>query len=110
MPLGSSSAAPVMRPGPSFCSSGTGLRSGSRRSEFKMHSKVVDVRGAAVAVVTRIRHVLPVRADPCPAKDAPAVEALEDPLRAVVELPVAEEEALAAGGEIVAVGARKAVH
>src|SRR5690349_24125071 len=110
MPLGSSSSAPVMRPGPSFCRSGTWGRMGVMRSILEVDPQRGGVRRSAVPVVSGIGDVLPVRAQPGAAKYPPAVEALENALGGVIQPPVTEEETLAAGGKVVAMRARKAVH
>src|SRR5882762_20850 len=74
-----------------------------------MEPKAEKVRRAAVAVIARVRDALISEGEVRLLHDRQAVKDFEDPLRRVIQVPVAEEETQPAGGEIIAVRTRKPV-
>src|SRR5882762_7930935 len=74
-----------------------------------MEPKTEKVRRAAVAVIARVRDALISEGDVRLFHDCQAVKDFEDPLRRVIQAPIAEEEAQPARGEIIAMRPRKPI-
>src|SRR5712691_13339933 len=74
-----------------------------------MEPKAEEVRRAAVAVIARVRDALISEGEVRLLHDRQAVKDFEDPLRRVIQAPVAEEEAQPARGEIIAMRPRKPI-
>src|SRR2546428_42929 len=74
-----------------------------------MEPKAEKVRRAAVAVVARVRDALISEGEVRLLHDRQAVKDFENPLRRVIQAPVAEEEAQPARGEIIAMRPRKPI-
>src|SRR6267378_3101374 len=77
--------------------------------QLGVEPKAEKVRRAAVAVIARVRDALIPEGDVRLLHDRQAVKDFEDPLRRVIQAPVAEEEAQPARGEVIAMGTRKPV-
>src|SRR5205807_3559977 len=77
--------------------------------ELCMQPKAEEIRRAAVAVISRVRDALISEGEVRLIRDRHAVEDFEDPLRRVIQAPVAKEKSQPASGEIIAMRPRKRI-
>src|SRR6266513_5430262 len=91
------------------CAPPIGQTDGSSPLELCMEPKAEEVRRAAVAVISRVRDALISEGEVCLLRDRQAVEDFDDPLRRVIQAPVAEKEPQPARGEIIAMRPRKRI-